>query len=91
MTCLVHGAAAGASDSVASSFTFADLGLDAALLRAVADLGFVEPTPVQCAAIPAALPQPHGAWGDLIGCQPDRQRQDRGLPAAAAARHAERP
>ena len=33
--------------------TFADLGLSAPLLRAVADLGFVEPTPVQAAAVPA--------------------------------------
>ena len=35
--------------------TFADLSLSAPLLRAVADLGYAEPTPVQVAAIPAIL------------------------------------
>jgi ATP-dependent RNA helicase RhlE len=35
--------------------TFASLALSPALLRAVADLGFTEPTPVQLAAIPPAL------------------------------------
>jgi ATP-dependent RNA helicase RhlE len=34
---------------------FAPLGLDASLLRAVKDMGFVRPTPVQADAIPAAL------------------------------------
>lgn len=33
--------------------TFADLGLSDHLLRAIGELGFVEPTPVQVAAIPA--------------------------------------
>jgi ATP-dependent RNA helicase RhlE len=35
--------------------TFADLGLSAPLLRAVAELEFVEPTPVQLVAVPAVL------------------------------------
>lgn len=35
--------------------TFADLGLSPPLLRAVADLGYAAPTPVQVAAIPAIL------------------------------------
>ena len=35
--------------------TFASLGLTDPLLRAVADLGYVEPTPIQTAAIPAIL------------------------------------
>jgi ATP-dependent RNA helicase RhlE len=34
---------------------FASLGLSAPLLRAVADLGYLEPTPVQAATIPAIL------------------------------------
>ena len=34
---------------------FQSLGLDAALVRAVAELGFSEPTPIQQAAIPAVL------------------------------------
>src|SRR5881394_3689816 len=40
--------------------TFASLGLSDALVRAVTDLGFRQPTPVQAAAIPAIL-----AGGDL--------------------------
>jgi len=40
--------------------TFASLGLSDALVRAVTDLGFRQPTPVQVAAIPAIL-----AGGDL--------------------------
>src|SRR5688572_21875818 len=35
--------------------TFASLGLSEALVRAVTELGFQEPTPVQVAAIPAIL------------------------------------
>ncbi len=35
--------------------TFASLGLSEPLLRAVADLGYAEPTPVQAATIPAVL------------------------------------
>ncbi|TSE33646.1 DEAD/DEAH box helicase [Tepidimonas charontis] len=47
------------------SHAFASLGLHDALLRAVAELGFTEPTPVQQAAIPAALARP-GAGADLM-------------------------
>jgi ATP-dependent RNA helicase RhlE len=43
--------------------TFADLGLSAALVRAVAELGFEVPTPVQSAAIPAIL-----RGGDVWAC-----------------------
>ncbi|MGE0555370.1 MAG: DEAD/DEAH box helicase [Gemmatimonadales bacterium] len=35
--------------------TFAELALDPALLRAITDLGFAQPTPIQEAAIPPAL------------------------------------
>jgi ATP-dependent RNA helicase RhlE len=41
--------------------TFHDLNLSPALLRAVGDLGFAEPTPVQSATIPAAL-----SGGDVL-------------------------
>src|SRR5215210_2384881 len=41
---------------------FADLGLDAALLRALTALGYEEPTPIQQAAIPPLL-----AGRDLLG------------------------
>jgi len=43
--------------------SFASLGLHPQLLRAVADLDFVEPTPIQRAAIPPAL-----AGRDLLAC-----------------------
>ena len=39
----------------ASHVTFSDLGLSPPLLRAVGELEFVEPTPVQAAAVPAIL------------------------------------
>src|SRR5688572_9690195 len=42
--------------------TFADLGLGSALLRALADLGYEEPTPIQLAAIPPLL-----GGRDLVG------------------------
>ena len=51
----------GAADA-APTTTFADLDLPAALRRAVEDLGFVSPSPVQAAAIPALL-----AGRDLVG------------------------
>ena len=35
--------------------SFASLGLNPALVRAVRDIGFTEPTPIQARAIPAAL------------------------------------
>ena len=41
---------------------FDELGLHAAVLRAVAEQGYAEPTPIQAAAIPAVL-----AGGDVIG------------------------
>ena len=45
------------------SSPFEALGLSAALVRAVAELGYAEPTAIQAAAIPAAL-----AGRDVIGC-----------------------
>ncbi|TSE27182.1 ATP-dependent RNA helicase RhlE [Tepidimonas sediminis] len=66
MSRLDREAAAGAPVHLPSSLSFADLGLDAALLRAVADLGFTAPTPVQQAAIPAALPRDGELWSDLM-------------------------
>jgi ATP-dependent RNA helicase RhlE len=42
---------------------FAALGLDAALVRAVADMGFTEPTPVQRQAVPEAV-----AGRDVLAC-----------------------
>src|SRR5260370_16778993 len=41
--------------------SFASLGLSDALLRAVADAGYTQPTPIQLQAIPAVL-----AGGDLL-------------------------
>ncbi|MDO5086632.1 MAG: DEAD/DEAH box helicase, partial [Comamonadaceae bacterium] len=46
-----------------SGQAFAALGLAPELLRAVAELGFTEPTPVQQQAIPLALSAPAGAGG----------------------------
>lgn len=43
--------------------TFASLGLSANLVRAAAELGYSQPTPIQAAAIPAAL-----AGRDVQGC-----------------------
>jgi ATP-dependent RNA helicase RhlE len=43
--------------------TFADLGLKPGLLKAVQDLGYVDPTPIQEHAIPLAL-----SGRDLLGC-----------------------
>ena len=42
-------------NGAARSMTFASLGLSEALVRAVTDLDYVEPTPIQRAAIPAVL------------------------------------
>jgi superfamily II DNA/RNA helicase len=42
--------------------SFADLGLSDELLRAVADSGYDEPTPIQCAAVPSIL-----MGRDLVG------------------------
>ena len=69
---------------------FVKLGLAPELIAAVEDLGFTQPTAVQEQAIPLAM----GAGGSADdaaalrrpdGLQPDRQRQDRRLPAARAA------
>ena len=43
------------STDEAAAITFADLGLSATVLDAVADMGYEAPTPVQAAAIPQAL------------------------------------
>ncbi|MFM8413119.1 MAG: DEAD/DEAH box helicase, partial [Planctomycetota bacterium] len=47
----------------APATTFADLGLSAPLLRALADEGYATPTPIQTKAIPHVL-----AGRDLFGC-----------------------
>jgi len=49
----------------ATESPFAALGLSAALLRAAAEQGYDQPTPIQAAAIPPAL-----QGRDLIGCAP---------------------
>jgi ATP-dependent RNA helicase RhlE len=49
--------------SPAAQSAFAALGLSAALLRAAAEQGYEQPTPIQAAAIPPAL-----QGRDLIGC-----------------------
>jgi len=43
------------SPEVTDTLTFADLGLPEALMKAVADLGYTVPSPIQAAAIPALL------------------------------------
>lgn len=48
--------------SVLTPGTFADLGLDPALCRTLAELGFTEPTPIQAEAIPPLL-----AGRDVLG------------------------
>ena len=49
--------------STLSSISFADLGLSAAVLRALATEGYATPTPIQAKAIPHVL-----AGRDLFGC-----------------------
>jgi superfamily II DNA/RNA helicase len=63
------------------------MGLAPELLAAVADLGFTQPTTVQeqCIGRPWAPARPARRLHRPDGLQPDRQRQDRGLPAARAA------
>jgi ATP-dependent RNA helicase DeaD len=46
---------ASTTDSDIEALTFADLGLPEALMKAVADLGYTTPSPIQAAAIPALL------------------------------------
>ncbi len=46
---------------MSSSITFADLGLAEPLMRAIADVGYTTPTPIQAQAIPRVL-----AGGDLL-------------------------
>jgi ATP-dependent RNA helicase DeaD len=55
-------ATAAASESSSPSPGFQDLGLDAAVLRALADLGYEVPTPIQAATIPPLL-----TGSDLLG------------------------
>jgi ATP-dependent RNA helicase RhlE len=43
--------------------SFADLGLEPGLLKAVEGLGYTEPTPIQEQAIPVAL-----TGRDILGC-----------------------
>lgn len=57
--------AAPAAEPVISE-AFAALGLDDALLRAVADLGFAQPTLVQQAAIPKAMAAGDAGYTDLM-------------------------
>ena len=75
--------------------SFGSLGLHASLLDALAALGFTEPTPVQLAAIPAAL-----AGGDLLVSSPTGSGKtaafllpalDRLLAAPAQATNAQNP
>ena len=71
---------------------FLKLGLAPELIRAVEDLGFTQPTAVQEQTIPLAMAARTTSAQRLHrpdGLQPDRQRQDRGLPAARAAHAAE--
>jgi hypothetical protein len=70
---------------------FVKLGLAPELLRAVADLGYTQPT--LCKSRPFPWPCPRAPPGEGLhrpdGLQPDRQRQDRRLPAARAAHPAD--
>ena len=52
-----------AASSPASTSSFRELGLIEPLLKAVGELGYTQPTPIQTAAIPSVL---HGR--DLLGC-----------------------
>ncbi|VTN15185.1 ATP-dependent RNA helicase rhlE [Raoultella terrigena] len=61
--------------------SFDSLGLNPEILRAVAEQGYVEPTPIQQQAIPAVL-----QGRDLMASAQNRHRQNGGLyPAAASA------
>ena len=65
---------------------FSHLKLHPSLLKAIKELGFVRPTPIQAEAIPPALAGPRP---DRL--RPDRQRQDRRVPAADPAPPDRRP
>ena len=51
--------------------TFQELGLNEPILRALADQGYEQPSPIQAKAIPPAL-----TGRDVLGCAPDRHRKD---------------
>jgi len=57
--------------------TFAELGLAPDILRALDDLGYATPTPIQEQVIPLAL-----QGGDIPRRGADRHRQDGGVCAA---------
>jgi len=52
--------------------SFESLGLAPALLRALAEQGYAEPTPIQAAAIPVVL-----EGGDLLAADPGRRHSRR--------------
>ncbi len=56
-------ASAPADDHASGEGTFAELGLDKNLLRAINDVGYTQPTPIQEQAIPHVL-----AGVDVLGC-----------------------
>ena len=43
------------ADDTPPTPTFAELGLDPAIVRAITDTGYTTPTPIQAAAIPAVM------------------------------------
>ncbi len=51
------------TSSIADNGTFGTLGIEAALVKAVRDLGFEQPTPIQAEAIPQVL-----TGEDVLGC-----------------------
>ena len=57
--------------------TFADLGLDPRVLKALTDVGYESPSPIQAQTIPPLLDGPPRRRP-----RPDRHRQDRGVRAA---------
>jgi superfamily II DNA/RNA helicase len=59
--------------------TFADLGLSEDILKAIQDVGYTTPTPIQEQAIPYVL-----QGRDVLGMRPDGHGQDSRLRAADA-------